>query len=418
MTYATSETGHAEASLVDSRYAWARLAVALLIGTIGCAGMWTYVVALPYVQSAFGVARADASVPFTLAMLGFAGGNVLLGRFADRYGIVVPIIIGAVSLTIGYAISGVSGSIWQFAAGHVLVGFGAAAVFGPLIADISHWFVRRRGVAVALAAAGNYVGGAVWPPIVRPLIETVGWRETHIGIGLFCLATMLPLAFALRRRPAAAPAAAALTEGEGGRPSLGISSNALLALLSLSGIACCIAMAMPQVHIVAYCGDLGYGPARGAEMLSLMLAGGLVSRIFFGLIADRVGGVVTLLTSATLQALALLMYLAFNGLASLYVVSALFGLFQGGIIPSYAIIVREYFPPKEAGSKVGIVIMASVFGMAIGGWMSGAIFDATGSYRMAFANGFVWNLITIAVAIWLILRPRLLDRGRMVPAQA
>ena len=169
--------------------------------------------------------------------------------------------------------------------------------------------------------------------------------------------------------------------------TLGISSNTLMVLLFIAGIACCVAMSMPQVHIVAYCGDLGYGPARGAEMLSLMLGFGLISRVAGGFIADRIGGVATLLLSSVLQGVALLLYVFFDGLFSLYVISALFGLFQGGIVPMYAIIVREYFAPQEAGTRLGVVLMATLGGMALGGWMSGLIFDLTGSYQAAFLNG-------------------------------
>jgi MFS family permease len=164
-------------------------------------------------------------------------------------------------------------------------------------------------------------------------------------------------------------------------------------------------MAMPQVHIVAYCGDLGYGIARGAEMLSLMLGVGIISRVASGFVADRIGGVATLLLGSGLQGVALLLYLFFDGLASLYVISALFGLFQGGIVPMYAIIVREYFPPREAGVRLGVVLMATLFGMALGGWMSGAIFDLTGSYRAAFLNGLIWNLVNVSIMLWLLMRP-------------
>jgi MFS family permease len=165
-------------------------------------------------------------------------------------------------------------------------------------------------------------------------------------------------------------------------------------------------MAMPQVHIVAYCGDLGYGAARGAEMLSLMLACGIISRIGSGFIADRIGGVATLLLGSVLQGGALFLYLMFDGLGSLYVISALFGLFQGGIVPSYAIIVREYFAPREAGARLGLVLMATLGGMALGGWISGYIFDLTGSYRIAFLNGLAWNLLNGSIVLWLLLRGR------------
>jgi MFS family permease len=188
--------------------------------------------------------------------------------------------------------------------------------------------------------------------------------------------------------------------------AFGLSPNALQALLVIAGLACCVAMAMPQVHIVAYCGDLGYGPARGAQMLSLMLACGVVSRLVSGAICDRIGGLRTLLLGSALQGLSLLLFIPFDSLASLYLISALFGLFQGGIVPSYAIIVREYFPAAEAGQRVGAVIMATMFGMALGGWMSGKIFDLTGNYHAAFANGIAWNLLNLAVALLLLTRVR------------
>ena len=178
-----------------------------------------------------------------------------------------------------------------------------------------------------------------------------------------------------------------------------------MVLLFIAGIACCVAMSMPQVHIVAYCGDLGYGPARGAEMLSMMLGFGLISRIAGGFIADRIGGVATLLISSVLQGVALLLYLFFDGLFSLYVISALFGLFQGSIVPMYAIIVREYFAPQEAGTRLGIVLLATLGGMALGGWMSGLIFDLTGSYQAAFLNGLGWNLVNVSIVTWLLFRP-------------
>ena len=184
----------------------------------------------------------------------------------------------------------------------------------------------------------------------------------------------------------------------------GLSLNQAQALLCVAGTACCVAMAMPQVHIVAYCGDLGYGAARGAEMLSLMLACGIVSRLVSGAICDRIGGLRTLLLGSLLQGLALLLFIPFNGLVSLYVISALFGLFQGGIVPSYAIIVREHFPPAEAGARVGTVLMFTLFGMALGGWMSGKVFDLSGSYQAAFVNGIVWNLINLSVTVFLLRR--------------
>jgi MFS family permease len=401
----TMQEDGVQRAALDSGYAWLRLGVAVLLSAVGGVGMWSVVVALPAVQAEFGTARAAASLPFTLAMLGFAAGGVVIGRLVDRFGIVLPVIGGAIALGSGYVAAGHAASLGQFAAAHgLLIGFGSAATFGPLITDISHWFLRRRGIAVAICAAGNYFAGALWPPVVQHFIAAVGWRQTHTGIGVFCLATMVPLALLLRRGAAAAPhPAAELSAAQG---TLRLSPGALQILLVVAGVACCVAMAMPQVHIVAYCGDLGYGVARGAEMLSLMLGFGIVSRIASGFIADRIGGLATLLLGSLLQGTALVLYLVFDSLVSLYLISALFGFFQGGIVPMYAIIIREYFPAKEAGTRLGLVLMATLVGMAFGGWVSGAIFDLTGSYRSAFANGLLWNLLNGSIVLWLLQRRR------------
>jgi len=390
----------------ESAYAWARLGVSLLLSTIGGVGMWSVVVALPAVQAEFGVARADASLPYTLTMVGFGLSGILMGRLSDRFGVTVPVMLGVVAMALGYAAAASATTLWQYVlAQGLLIGVGSASTFGPLLADISMWFNRRRGAAVGVFASGNYVAGALWSPVVQHFVDADGWRQTHFGIAVFCAATMLPLALFLRRPPPAVEmlptAASPATRSTRG---LGLSPAALQTLLVIAALACCVAMSMPQVHLVAYCGDLGYGAARGAQMLSLMLACGIVSRLAFGLVADRIGGLRTLLLGSSLQGVALLLFLPFDSLVSLYVIAALFGLFQGGIVPSYAIIVREHFAPSEAGTRVGSVLMATLFGMALGGWMSGAVFDLTGSYKAAFLNGIAWNLLNVTIAVWLLRR--------------
>ncbi|MBK8530044.1 MAG: MFS transporter [Rubrivivax sp.] len=382
--------------------------VILLMMTIGSGAMYVIAVVLPAVQAEFGVARADASMPYTAMMIGFGAGGIWMGRLADRHGVMRPLLIGAAGLGSGFIAAGASGSIAAFSLWHgLLLGFfGSAATFAPLVADTSLWFVKRRGIAVAICASGNYLAGAIWPPIVQHFVQTSGWRATYTGLGLFCIVTLPLLALAMRARPPALQTVATPTL-RGAVPSqrpFGLSLNQAQALLCVAGTACCVAMAMPQVHIVAYCGDLGYGAARGAEMLSLMLACGIVSRLVSGAICDRIGGLRTLLLGSLLQGLALLLFIPFNGLVSLYVISALFGLFQGGIVPSYAIIVREHFPPAEAGARVGTVLMFTLFGMALGGWMSGKVFDLSGSYHAAFVNGIVWNLINLSVTVFLLRR--------------
>ena len=405
----------------DSPYAWTRLWIALALMTIGGSGMYSMAVVLPPLQAEFGIARADASLPYTLTMIGFGFGGILMGKLADRFGVIVPVLVGSVCLALGFIAAGFAQNLFEFAAAQgLLIGLlGTSGTFVPLVADISLWFTRRRGIAVAIVMSGNYLAGTVWPPLMQHFIDAAGWRATYMGTGVFCLLSMPLLALALRRRPpaleSAHPHPDPLPEGRGmdfSRP-LGFSPDALQVLLCIAGVACCVAMSMPQVHMVAYCGDLGYPAARGAEMLSLMLSFGIVSRLAFGWVADRVGGLRTLLLGAVLQAVALALFLPFQQLAALYVISALFGLFQGGLVPSYPLIVREYFSPREAGVRTGTVLMATLFGMALGGWMPGWIFDATGSYRAAFANGIAWNLVTTGIALFLLYRAR-----RGVPREA
>jgi MFS family permease len=375
--------------------------------TIGSSGMYAVVVALPALQAEFGTARSGASLPYTMTMIGFGLGGVLMGRLADRHGVMLPVLISAFALGGGYIAGGLSGSLLQFSlAQGVLIGFlGSSATFAPLVADTSLWFTRRRGIAVAICISGNYLAGTLWPPITQYFIDIYGWRQTYIGIGIFCAVSVLPLAFALRRRPPAIHASAGSSGPIYGSPAaVGLSPAGLQLLLCVAGVACCVAMSMPQVHIVAYCGDLGFAAARGAEMLSLMMAFGIVSRLASGWIADRIGGLKTLFLGSFLQMVALVLYLPSDTLMSLYVASALFGMFQGGIVPSYPLIVREFFPAHQAGTRVGAVLMATLFGMALGGWLSGFIFDLTGSYRAAFLNGIAWNILNMSIVGWLIFR--------------
>jgi len=411
----TLQTSHG----ADSPYAWTRLWIALALTTVGGSGMYSMAVVLPPLQAEFAIARGDASLPFTFTMIGFGLGGVLMGRLSDRFGVIVPVLVGSVSLGLGFVAASFSQNLLQFTAIHgLLIGIGTSGSFVPLVADITLWFTRRRGIAVAIVMSGNYLAGTVWPPLMQHFIDTAGWRATYMGTGLICLFAMPLFALALRHKPPAiaalAPAGAG-TRGARSNPErpLGFSPHQLQGLLCVSGIACCVAMSMPQVHMVAYCADLGFPAARGAEMLSIMMASGIVSRLASGWIADHIGGLGTLLLGAVLQATALALFLPFDGLAALYVVSALFGLFQGGIVPSYPLIVREYFSPREAGARTGTVIMATLVGMALGGWMPGWIFDLTGSYRAAFVNGIAWSLVTTGIALFLLYCAR-----RLVPREA
>jgi MFS family permease len=391
----------------DGPYAFWRLGLSLLFATLLGAGMWAVIIVLPKVQVEFGVDRAAASAPYTFMMLGFAFGTIVLGRMADRTGIVAPLLIAGATLGAGFVIGGFAPNLLVFSAAHaLLIGVGAGTGFAPMMADISHWFVKRRGLAVVIVASGNYLAGTIWPLLMNWTMPLIGWRWTYVAIGVVVASLVIPLGLLMNRRPSAKVIAEAEEATRVARADVGLSPRLLLTLLVMAGFACCVAMSMPQVHIVAYCGDLGYGVARGAEMLSLMLFLGIVSRIGSGIVADAIGGSATLLISSFMQGVALLLYLYFDGLTSLFVVSGIFGLFQGGIVPMYAVICRELLPPREAGAKIGLVVSATILGMAFGGYISGVIYDVTSSYRMAFLNGVLFNAFNFAIVAWLFWRRR------------
>src|SRR6202000_976795 len=358
----------------DSRQAWVRLLLALLIASVGAVGMWSVVGVMPTVQGEFAVSRGAVALASPTVFLGFGSGGGVTGRITDRFGIVVAMGLSIAFLGVSFVLAGLATSLWQFNAAYFLIGLGTSATFAPLMAEASHWFERYRGLAVTIVASGNYVAGTVWPPLVNYGVQEIGWRWSHIAIGIFCAVTMAILLIVLRAIVGSG-GARAHANAPPPQVDLNLSTNTLTVLLCIASISCCVAMAMPQVHLVAYCGDLGYGAARGAEMLSMMMAFGIVSRIGSGFIADRFGGLVTLMIGASAQAFALLFYLFFDSLTSLYLISGMFGLFPGGLVPSYALTEREAITARESATRVGIVIFASVFGMSFGGWISGVIFD-------------------------------------------
>jgi len=400
-------------AFLDSTYSWVRLMISLLIATIGSVGMWSIIVVLPLIQTEFGSDRAAASLPFTAIMIGFGLGNLVVGKIVDRLGIFIPMAVSAVLLSSGFYLSTLVTSIWQFAIIQGLfIGLGTGSCFGPLMSDISHWFHKRLGIAIAAAASGNYFAGMLWPLYLKGIIEDEGWRIAYGNVAIIILVVMLPLAFCLRRqRPRVSTnlteTSATTQQSSPQKLSSGLSPNMLQFLMIVAGISCCVAMSMPQVHIVAYCADLGYGVTIGAEMLSLMLAGGIISRLLSGVLADYIGGVRTLLLGGIMQCIALFLYIPFDGMVSLYIVSLVFGLSQGGLVPSYAIIVREYLPAHEAGQRVGQVVFATVMGMALGGWLSGLIYDLTQSYQAAFINGIAWNFLNIGIISLILFKTKL-----------
>ncbi len=384
-----------------------RLAASLSLMTIGGSAMYAAVIVLAPAAQEFETGRGAASLPYAFFMIGFGIGGVVMGRLADRFGIIVPAVFGSLCLPAGLYAASLAATMTQFGlALGVLCGFlGASFIFAPLVADVSHWFTVRRGLAVGIAISGSYVAGAVWPPVLQYFVDVDGWRATYVWLAVFTLCTMLPLCTLLYRRPETEPA-------DGGNTaikplqhrSLAMPPNLLQCLICVAGVGCCVAMAMPQVHIVPYVLDLGYPAARGAEMLALMLGFGIVSRVMSGWLSDRIGGLRTLLVGSLLQALVLVVFLAADSLTMLYATSIAFGLVQGGIVPSYAIIVRTFFPASQAGWRIGTAFLFTICGMALGGWMAGAIYDATGSYTWSYVNAIAFNVMNLTIAASLLRR--------------
>ena len=377
--------------------------MALVSGLVANAGMWAVVVIMPAVEAEFALTRAETSLPYMLSMLGYGLGNFIIGRWVDRVGIATALIGASFCIAVSFFAATQASDIGVLAAVHFVLGLFAAVGFAPLMSDISHWFLKWRGTAMALVASANYLSGAVWPTVLAGVLAQSGWRAVYLTLAVITVVVVPFLAMLLRRQVPDA-AVGATVETISNSANISMSPARLQICLGFAGVACCVAMSMPQVHIVSYCVGLGYGPVAGAEMLALMLFGGVLSRIFFGLLSDRLGGVRTLLLGSALQCLGLAFYLPYDGLVSLYTVSLIFGLSQGGIVPSYALIVREYMPAKEAGAREGFVLMMTIWCMALGGWMSGWIYDVSGSYQMAFLNGIMWNLINIGLVVALFFR--------------
>ena len=389
-------------------YPVVRLVASLLLMATAGSAMYASILVLEPAAAEFGTGRGAGSMPYTLFMIGFGVGGVMMGRLSDRFGIVAPALLASLCLPAGLLFAARATELWHFSASlGVLCGlFGMAATFAPVASDISHWFTARRGLAVGIVISGTYVAGAVWPPVLQHLIDTLGWRATFHGLGVLTLFTMLPLSLVLYRSP--------LIDHEDGpmqghgtrRRPLGFSSRSLQGLLCMAGVGCCVAMAMPQVHIVPLVLDLGFDAAHGARMLALMLGFGVVSRLVSGWLSDRIGGLKTLLLGSALQGLVIFAYLFAGGLTTLYVLAVAFGLSQGGIVPSYTMIIRALFPAGEAGWRIGMTMLFTVCGMALGGWLAGALHDLTGDYTASILAAFGFNVLNFGIAAWLLARDR------------
>ncbi len=368
--------------------------------------MFASIIVLKPAIEEFNIGHGAGALPYTLYMVGFGFGNVIMGRLSDRYGIILPALIGSICLPLGLYLASQAQSLMVFCLLLALLCgmLGSAFSFGPLIADISHWFKARRGLAVGLVISGSYLGGILWPTLLQHWVDTNGWRNAYIHLASVCALLMLPLSFALYRRSYIEEDHPNVDARNTAQRILGIPENVLQGCLCVAGIGCCVAMAMPQVHIVPYAAALGFEPMHGATMLSLMLGFGIFSRIVSGWISDHIGGLKTLILGSTLQALTILAFMFADTLSELYLVSAAFGLAQGGIVPSYSISIRRYFPATEAGWRISLTLVFAISGMALGGWLAGVLYDLSGSYTLSFLNAIAFNLINLAIVGNLYLR--------------
>lgn len=393
---------------IETGYGWVVAIASTLMITTAFGAPYAVVVGLKPIAAEFDWPRQVPSAAYALAMLGSGLGGIAIGFWSDRHGMGLPALMGAVTVGSGAIALGFSQGMVTFLGIHfLLIGFlGNATMFSPLLTNITRWFDRRRGIAVAIVASGQSLAGAVWPPIFRYTIETYGWRSTLIAYGCTTIAILLPLSQLMRRRPAyllAARSLATNTTAPHRHIVLGLAANQVQAMLCLAIVGCCVAMAMPMVHIVAYCSDLGFAAARGAEMLSILLACAFVSRIGYGWLADRIGGLMTLLIGSALQMCGLALYVLIDTLSGLYAVSVFYGLGYGGIVPMYAIIVRELFPDSQAGWRIGILFLFGTMGMAMGGYLGGVIYDLTATYALAFLVGMAFNLgnlLLVGFLVW------------------
>ena len=384
----------------DTLKSWFRLIVLFIIGVIGTVGMWSVVVVLPALETEFNIDRGNASLLYATTMVGFGLGNFLIGKITDKIGIKIPIVIAIITLILSYLLATISREFWQLLILQVFMGLAAATFFGPSMADIGNFFETRRGLAVSIIASANYVAGASWPLVISYFLNFSDWRDVYLYIALICLIIMVPLVLILKNN-IASHNDTSLNSNFQNHKFNNLSSRKLQNLLMLAGVGCCVAMAMPQVHIVALCVDSGFGLNVGAEVLSVMLFSGMISRVAFGFLSDKIGPIFTLFIGSLLQMLALVFFIPFDSQFSLYIVSLMFGLSQGGIVPAYAMIVRKYLPLSEVGERVGLVIMATIVGMGLGGWMSGEIYDLTQSYKLAFVNGILWNLTNVIIVTFI-----------------
>jgi MFS family permease len=404
---------------IEGRRSWVAACLTLAVLSVGYGAPLLVVVGLKPIQETLASDRSVIALAGALTWVGTGLGGILMGWVADRIGIRATTSIGAVMTACGLALSS-SGSIWALYVGHGLfMGLlGNGALYAPLLIYVSRWFDRRRGTALALISSGQYIAGMVWPTVFTRSIERFGWQATMLGYGAVTLALILPVTlFALAPTPVQAPPPMQAGRATRAGQVLGLPPNMVQALLCLAGFLCCVPMALPASHLVAFCSDLGIAPAQGAAMLSVMLGCAFLSRQFWGWYGDRLGGLRAVLAGSACQAVAIGCFLLTQNEAGLFAVVALYGLGFSGIIPSYVLAVRDLFPSSQAAWRVPTLLFTAMCGMAFGSWLGGALYDHFGYYAPAFGSGVVFNLGNLVVVGLLVLRQQRGQRMQFAPAE-
>ena len=400
---------HRTPSSIETRQSWVVATVGTLVLSFCFGAPWITTVGLTQIASETDGVRSAPSLAVALAWFGSGVGGIAMGRAADRFGVRRVVAFGATMIGIGLVIS-TFGPGWPIYLGHGLfMGLmGLACINAPLFVYISRWFDRRRGSALALIASGSYLAGAMWPSIFASSIAAYGWRTTMLWYAVAVIIVVVPAALIfLKEPPEAAPLRGASTDGATRRLVLGWPPNVVFAMLTAALFLCCLPMAMPQGHVVALCGDLGINATYGAAMLSLMLASAFLSRQVWGIISDRIGGLLTILIGSAVQTLTLSGFLITQNEVGLFAVAAAFGLGFSGLIPATILAARELFPASEASWRIPVLLLSSALGMAAGGWLAGILYDYFGAYGPAFTTGIVINLAhfsVIGVLVWRHLR--------------
>jgi MFS family permease len=400
-------------SSIETRYGWVIVFASLAVHSIGLGAPTILFVALKPIAADLGTARAVPSLAYSMLMVGAGVGGVAMGWWMDRRGILQPVVFGSLMVGLGAIVASQSESRWSlYVANGLLIGLlGKAAMIAPLVANVTRWFDRRRGLAVAIITAGQGVAGAVWPGIIQSMNDAFGWRGTYLYYGIFALLTMLPITLLLRPRPPVDLGASARSRLQRAARVLDLPQKAVQGMLWLAVVGCCTAMAMPIVHLVSHATDLGHDPRNAALLLSILFTAAFVSRIGFGMLADRIGPMRTLLIGSVCQAVTLLTLAVTTSYWALALASLLFGLGFAGIMPNYALAIRLLFPVEQAGWRIASQYLFAALGMALGGWLAGVIFDLTGSYADAFVIGVAFNLMNLALVATLLVRQTRLSRS-------